>query len=117
MFRTFYFLALFVIFFSHLSFWTLEVGATDRDAEVTHLGAISHGAEVFTTRLRWRRHNRYLDAMAHGAELGATSYGSEVSAADCLALEREETGNNARVTVSGQSPRRRASFPGLCLDP
>ena len=64
-----------------MCFWTLGVGATYRGAELTRLGAMTHGAEVFIVRLTWRRRDAYLGAIVYGAKLGATSYDAEVPAA------------------------------------
>ena len=55
------------------------VGATDRDAEIIRLGAMTRGVEIFTPRLSWRQRGSYLGAIAYGAELDATSHGAEVS--------------------------------------
>ena len=49
-----------------------------RGAEVTRLGAMSHGAEIFATELMWRRRGSYLGAITGGAELSANCCGAEV---------------------------------------
>ena len=96
-----------------MCFWTLWVGATDCGAKVTRLYAMSYGAKVFITRLRWRRRGTYLGAIAHGAKLGATSYGAEVPT-DYLAREPEGDEPGGIVHAS-QSPRRRAPWPCLVI--
>ena len=40
-----------------------------RGAEVTRLGAMSHGVEIFATELMWRRRGSYLGAITDGAEV------------------------------------------------
>ena len=37
-----------------------------RGAEVTRLGAMSHGVEIFVTELMWRRRGSYLGVITGG---------------------------------------------------
>ena len=67
-----------------MCFWTQGVGVIARGAEVTRLGAVSHGAEIFATELMWCRRGCYLNAITGAAELGASCCGAEVLEA-CVA--------------------------------
>jgi hypothetical protein len=49
-------------------------------AEVTHLGAVSHSAEVPARELTWRRRGRDFGAIDHDAELSATNLGAQLGA-------------------------------------
>jgi len=63
---------------NELRLWIQGVGAMARGAEITRLGAVSHGAEIFATALMWRRHGSYLGAITGGAELGASCCGAQM---------------------------------------
>jgi len=60
--------------------WTLGVGARTHGAEVIRLGATDLDAEVPDRNPRWRWRGRYLGAIIHDAEIGATDLSADLSA-------------------------------------
>ena len=78
--------------------WTQGVGAIARGADVTRLGAMSHGVEIFATELMWRRRGSYLGDITGGAELSASCCDAEVLSS---------------ASLEGWAARRASSCPTL----